>query len=499
MNARSQVFDLKSGKPCWENHVGKTTLSTFDQDSNPDLLVTSSLVHHESDALDHAATEAGGWMEEGWEMVSGGGLVYWVWEYLYEVGSSSEGSYLRMSAKSQFIWDQGIVLEGRCLGSEGILGLEVRRVLSDGWEAKAAVQGLYLRERETEAASKLRYLSSLEGRQVDEAVSSIFHTVLFHRSLGKFRYKQEGSYSVGTIGYEDVDCDFIDFTYVCCSSVHLDRSLKGVINEFSEVLRGNDGPGTGQISLEFFQKKKNRWPFQTENIPWEVWTIRLELIKLNNEHERQVCREKVGDMLTDKIIYIAEVMNRHEYVPKMPNQSELDLIFDTTFPDVQPYLFKIIFNASFPFNVVSNSLDGNNSSLIELSSKNPRNKLQDLFQMIQILYQLYQVTFSSSFLIFLQSIQNADRSRANCSCPKSSKQGGIPELPTDDGITDKTTGWWSHTACFVCLHMFRSEDTATSGAVGHFMMRCLFPPWFRSVEPLLWDDIGITSYLEGIL
>jgi hypothetical protein len=55
---------------------------------------------------------------------------------------------------------------------------------------------------------------TVEGRQVDEAVASIFHTVLFHRSLGKFRYKQEGSYSVGTVGYEDVDCDFIDFTYV---------------------------------------------------------------------------------------------------------------------------------------------------------------------------------------------------------------------------------------------------------------------------------------------
>lgn len=54
----------------------------------------------------------------------------------------------------------------------------------------------------------------MEGRQVDEAVASIFHTVLFHRSLGKFQYKQEGSYSVGTVGYEDVDCDFIDFTYV---------------------------------------------------------------------------------------------------------------------------------------------------------------------------------------------------------------------------------------------------------------------------------------------
>lgn len=49
---------------------------------------------------------------------------------------------------------------------------------------------------------------------MDEAVASIFHTVLFHRTLGKFRYKEEGNYSVGTIGYSDVDCDFIDFTYV---------------------------------------------------------------------------------------------------------------------------------------------------------------------------------------------------------------------------------------------------------------------------------------------
>jgi autophagy-related protein 101 len=57
--------------------------------------------------------------------------------------------------------------------------------------------------------------------------------------------------------------------------------------------------------------------------------------------ERQVCRERVGDMLTEKILYIAEVMNRHDYVPKMPNQSELDLIFDTSYPDVQPYLFKV--------------------------------------------------------------------------------------------------------------------------------------------------------------
>lgn len=30
----------------------------------------------------------------------------------------------------------------------------------------------------------------------------------------QFQYKQEGSYSIGTIGLQDVDCDFVDFTYV---------------------------------------------------------------------------------------------------------------------------------------------------------------------------------------------------------------------------------------------------------------------------------------------
>jgi autophagy-related protein 101 len=46
-------------------------------------------------------------------------------------------------------------------------------------------------------------------------------------------------------------------------------------------------------------------------------------------------REKLGEFLAEKVMYVAEAMNRHEYVPKMPNQSELDLVFDTTITDVQ--------------------------------------------------------------------------------------------------------------------------------------------------------------------
>ncbi len=34
-------------------------------------------------------------------------------------------------------------------------------------------------------------------------------------------------------------------------------------------------------------------------------------------------------------------MNKHEFLPKMPNKSDLELVFDSSFHDVQPYLFKV--------------------------------------------------------------------------------------------------------------------------------------------------------------
>ncbi|ELU08752.1 hypothetical protein CAPTEDRAFT_144659 [Capitella teleta] len=188
---------------------------------------------------------------------------------------------------------------------------------------------------------------SVEGRQVEEVVASIFHTLLFHRTFGKFHYKQEGSYSIGTVGMQDVDCDFVDTTYVICSE-ELDRHIKAEIMAFRDALRGGDGNGSGQISLEFFQRRRARWPFPAECIPWEVWTVKIECISLANEHERQLIREKVGEILAEKVLYVAEAMNRHQYTPKMPNQSEVDLVFDTSFPDVQPYLFKISHHTTGP-------------------------------------------------------------------------------------------------------------------------------------------------------
>lgn len=186
----------------------------------------------------------------------------------------------------------------------------------------------------------------VEGRQIDEAVACLFHTVLFHRTLGKFTFEPDGSYSMGTVGYQDVDCNFIDITYVCCSSVSLNNHLRHEISKFSESLR-RDNRGSGQISLEFFQRRKSRWFFAPpESISWEVWNVHIDLLKLCNQSDSQLRKEIVGEEIGSNIIHIAEIMNRHEYIPRIPQQSELEFIFDTTYPDVQPYLFKLGYETS---------------------------------------------------------------------------------------------------------------------------------------------------------
>lgn len=88
----------------------------------------------------------------------------------------------------------------------------------------------------------------MEGRQVEEAMLAVLHTVLLHRSTGKFHYKKEGTYSIGTVGTQDVDCDFIDFTYVRVSSEELDRALRKVVGEF-KVGCGTVPSGPREASL----------------------------------------------------------------------------------------------------------------------------------------------------------------------------------------------------------------------------------------------------------
>ena len=69
------------------------------------------------------------------------------------------------------------------------------------------------------------------------------------------------------------------------ASDELDRLLKREVRAFRDELRASDGSLTaGQISLEFYQKKRAHWPFPAECIPWEMWIIKINVVTLLNEH-----------------------------------------------------------------------------------------------------------------------------------------------------------------------------------------------------------------------
>ena len=66
--------------------------------------------------------------------------------------------------------------------------------------------------------------------------------------------------------------------------------------------------------------------------------------------ERQVLREKLSDLLGEKVRQIIDIMDKPDYTPKLQNQSQLDTIYESEFKDIQPYLFRV--GVYFSFNKI---------------------------------------------------------------------------------------------------------------------------------------------------
>ncbi len=67
----------------------------------------------------------------------------------------------------------------------------------------------------------------------------------------------------------------------------------------------------------------------------------------NCQAERQVLREKLSDLLGERVRQIIEIMDKPDYTPKLQNQNQLDTIYEADFKDIQPYLFRVFHFESF--------------------------------------------------------------------------------------------------------------------------------------------------------
>lgn len=197
------------------------------------------------------------------------------------------------------------------------------------------------------------YNLNLDIRQVPDAITCIFHSLLLHRSTAKFHYKTETNFQLGSLGIKEVECELIDLCYVRVNSdelaMRVDEDVRAFHQEVERSSRGrNNGTIQTQISMEFFhRRRKQSWlPLVSEgdeNVPWEKWNVNLT-VYVNPHEELSSLRETAAEAVSDIILSVCSCINKHQYMPKMPTQKEIADVFDEQFSDVQPYLFKIIRN-----------------------------------------------------------------------------------------------------------------------------------------------------------
>lgn len=208
-------------------------------------------------------------------------------------------------------------------------------------------------------------------KDVSDVAQALIHSIIFFRTHGKFNYKHEGSYSIGTLGFERAPCDRIDFSYIRCASPSLTSRVNSKIQEFVDKI--NEFTHSGSISIEFFTKRQSRWPFNDLKIVWEMWNIKFafapsfmsspySLVQpsstppnqpffssipagdTNYQHSPRTGESvnRLEEVLSQKLLDIVGIVNSEKCsLPPMPTQPNLDTVFDTSHSDLQPYLYNI--------------------------------------------------------------------------------------------------------------------------------------------------------------
>ncbi|KAL3102127.1 hypothetical protein niasHS_003536 [Heterodera schachtii] len=213
-----------------------------------------------------------------------------------------------------------------------------------------------------------------ECRQLKEVVCVAFHTILVHRVFGKFKYSTNIDYSLGSLGHEEISCNYIDLSYIRVNSPELVSEFDGKISIFVDAVDRTVSDGyflTGsasisaacaapsqregriygidrwetlfpvQIKLEFYQRRKRQWLIPEDTAPWEVWELQLNLVRTLSNEDFFRMREFTAEKLSDIVFHICELINKPQYLPKIPSQPEISSVYDVRFSDCCPYLWRL--------------------------------------------------------------------------------------------------------------------------------------------------------------
>lgn len=195
-------------------------------------------------------------------------------------------------------------------------------------------------------------------KDIPEISQVLIHSLIFFRSYGKFNYSQGSSFAIGSLGYEMIDCDHLDFSYVRYTCPSLLRQINSKLHEFFNKL--SDSTQTATLTLEFYKQRPSNWPFNTTKMNWEMWNIKFVIKPASSSPTVN----KLEDVLRDKMFDIIRTLNSEKSpMPLMPMKVKLDTIFDTNYNEMQPYLHELSYKISENLIGLSSS---NSSSLKNL-------------------------------------------------------------------------------------------------------------------------------------
>ena len=115
--------------------------------------------------------------------------------------------------------------------------------------------------------------------EVEDVCLCLLHTILFHRTQGKFSFLQpEGTFTIGTVGYRDTECQNIDCVFVQNDSSELDRHIRKEVANLMQEMHRTTGLKHLVLSLEFYEKKRAMWLFPSEQVSYTITDLFISSI-----------------------------------------------------------------------------------------------------------------------------------------------------------------------------------------------------------------------------
>jgi len=162
----------------------------------------------------------------------------------------------------------------------------------------------------------------VEQRFVKDIVKCLLHTIMFNRAFGLVQPREE-------------IIDAIDFTYVRCDDVTMQKSFEETAEKFESILLSRENR-KGQLILSFSEKryKKIWWKKYEEKVCWEQWLISISIVdKAEGEKEQPDQHEVLANRLRKRLFYILQIVNeKKNHIPPLKTNELTPFPYEITFP-----------------------------------------------------------------------------------------------------------------------------------------------------------------------